>query len=872
MMNKKRLAALAMSAVMAAGTVSIPVNASAFSDGTDAVAQETTEVTDFGSDAATQSAEVEVAEDVVEAAEASGVTFVPGSDNWDTKTGKVTYKVKNADDEDETREGQGTKVTEAATCETNEKYYWKLTVVGSVEIQSQETEVPNSALGHNWKEDSVLIQAGSCKEYDFTAGPDAEVNANSCRIEKSGYYCDRCEKWSKDGEVVGEVKPEKSAPRHSLVGTPTTGYEVEASEKASDEDKVYNTILKDGKPVLADPIKDGSYIEYTTQKCEICEKDIRTSEEVKPLYATDAKEGLSVVVEDSLVNIKDDQDPNTEGIQSIELENITTIPKAEELLLEDCTKDGSYKVAVYADGVELKDIKDSTKKVEPLRTYTVTVKAHHVTTNPTLEYVNDADKGLLTSTVKDGKLVVANGTCVKDVEYYEVVKCEACKKEVSKEKKTAPKSTNHNYDTDKYSKIKSAVNAGAEYKETVDGKYVKLVPETVTCEAAGTATFEFYCKDCGEKAATITGVKVPALEHSKAYKTENVVDATCEKAGSYDLITYCDRCGKELKKIKVTGKPLDHTNGVNGQNTEKAEWLIDFIGTAVGGKYEVGQTIQTNVIGRGSEVLKAIVATNCAMCHNNKQVYNGANTDDVTLTVVSLQDATYATVYDKDKNTYKKVTTKYGTITVKASYTTDDKETVTSEISLPYRSDVNAELDEKLWNGLHKDKDGVVRYYINGQFAKDYAGIAVYGDGEFFVANGLICTDANGLNLYDGTWYMLSGGQIQRGYNGLALYDGQWFYLANGELNEEVNGLVNYDGGQFLVINGRLGYEVNGLWQNFDGDWYYLANGQVQNQYTGVAQYDGAFFYVVNGVLDSDYNGTVEYDGETFKVVNGMLQ
>ena len=34
MMNKKRLAALAMSAVMAAGTVSIPVNAADFSDGT----------------------------------------------------------------------------------------------------------------------------------------------------------------------------------------------------------------------------------------------------------------------------------------------------------------------------------------------------------------------------------------------------------------------------------------------------------------------------------------------------------------------------------------------------------------------------------------------------------------------------------------------------------------------------------------------------------------------------------------------------------------------------------------------------------------------------------------------------------------------
>ena len=39
-MNKKRLAALAMSAVMAAGTVSIPVNAADFSDG--AAVQEAT--------------------------------------------------------------------------------------------------------------------------------------------------------------------------------------------------------------------------------------------------------------------------------------------------------------------------------------------------------------------------------------------------------------------------------------------------------------------------------------------------------------------------------------------------------------------------------------------------------------------------------------------------------------------------------------------------------------------------------------------------------------------------------------------------------------------------------------------------------------
>ena len=71
-MNKKRLAALAI--VCCYGCRYSIYSCQCFCfflTETDAVAQETTEVTDFGSDAATQSAEVEVAEDVVEAAEAS---------------------------------------------------------------------------------------------------------------------------------------------------------------------------------------------------------------------------------------------------------------------------------------------------------------------------------------------------------------------------------------------------------------------------------------------------------------------------------------------------------------------------------------------------------------------------------------------------------------------------------------------------------------------------------------------------------------------------------------------------------------------------------------------------------------------------------
>ena len=54
MMNKKRLAALAMSAVMAAGTVSIPVNAADFSDGAavqEEVAVQSVDVTEEDPDA-----------------------------------------------------------------------------------------------------------------------------------------------------------------------------------------------------------------------------------------------------------------------------------------------------------------------------------------------------------------------------------------------------------------------------------------------------------------------------------------------------------------------------------------------------------------------------------------------------------------------------------------------------------------------------------------------------------------------------------------------------------------------------------------------------------------------------------------------------
>ena len=820
MMNKKRLAALALSAVMAAGTVSIPVNAADFSDGA-AVQEATAEVEAFSED---------VTEETPDAAGAvSNYAVDKASVVWNLEKGTVSFNVTNGTETpvvytDKQAEKQLVEGFETATCTVGQKYVWVYKVsIGDWSDSITSDPVSGAPLDHadQWVDKTEIIKAGSC-----IAGTKA--------VQRTGKYCNTCKTW-----IEGQYTDTEVDAQHTLDGVDVKKYE-----------ELNNVVVdKDGNATLVDKTKDGSWKVNVYQKCVLCGEEVLMSSETKELKATDATEGTRTIIE--VENIKS----NLIGLDPTSKD----FPKDEDIQLTDCSKDGSYTVKVEVTG-------DS-------YTYDVTVKAHHVTTNPTLEYVNKADEGLLSWTVKDGKLVVANSTCVKEVPYYEVVKCTSCDKEVSKTEKVAAKSTNHIYDTAKYDAIKAGKDTPVNVADLgANGKTVKVVPETATCEAAGTVTVEFYCQACGEKAATITGVKVNALGHQTAYKTENEVDATCEKAGTYDLITYCERCGKELKKVTVTGKKLPHTNetatGEANDAIKNSDVFIDFIGSYVAGEYEVGQTIDSNVIGEDYATLTAMVGTNCAMCHNNPLPYADGN-DDVTLTVVNVVKETYDRVYEN--GTYKDVVTKLGTITVKASYTTSEGKTVTADTSVQYCSDPNADIAEG-FTGLFKDADGVYRYYINSEFADDYAGIVEYGDGEFFVANGLLCKDANGLNLYDGTWYMLANGQIQRNYNGLALYDGEWFYVTNGELNENVNGIVNYNGGQFLVINGRLGYEVNGLWQNIDGEWYYLANGQVQNQYTGVAQYDGAFFYVVNGVLDSDYNGTVEYDGETFKVVNGMLQ
>lgn len=302
----------------------------------------------------------------------------------------------------------------------------------------------------------------------------------------------------------------------------------------------------------------------------------------------------------------------------------------------------------------------------------------------------------------------------------------------------------------------------------------------------------------------------------------------------------------------------------------KSDASIKFIGSFVFGKdggYKVNQEISGGTFGDDYEVngdlvtdgtVETAIITNCAICHNHEVKL------DTTVDKIVVKAVTEET---KDIVTGKMI--KPGSITVVATYTEGDK-TLTKEITLPYCS---KPMDTTVgYTGLHKDVDGVYRYYVNGEFDEDFAGIVEFNGGDYFVANGVLCQDAMGINQnVDGKWYFLAYGRVQDQHTGFAEYDGAWFYIVNGVLDENVNGLLDYDGGTFLFAKGRLVKEHNGLWQNADGKWYYLAQGQVQNQYTGLAQYDGAWFYVEKGVLAEDFSGTVEYDGAKFTVKNGMV-
>lgn len=847
MLNKKRLAALSLSAVMAASTVSFPVNAADFSDRAGVSAEAQTETPS-------------VTEETTESVKAVGQEVVDTTKTiaFDEKTDEIIYYVTVdgvADPNPRRLKADRVNVKEA-TCTEAASYQLQAQLPGESSPRLSTAIKVGEPLGHQIEEKTdILIGAGNCDPKDEKPA-----------IYRSGKYCTREDKW-----IEGEYTDKEADAQHQLDGKAIVKYEAKKSD---------NVKLENDKPVLIDPAKDGTYTEVTYETCTKCGTEVETKRETKTLTATEnpsVTEKNRVVLAGSQKNIADGQ--IKDGM------DVKNIPAEDKIQLKDCSKDGSYTVNVIS------------KDNSVIYSYEVTVKAHHTAGKPEVKAVNadgtvnEADTKLLTVKYdKDGNVEnVINNDCTHDITYTITVKCVVDDKVMSQEKKVAAKSTtNHVIDKDIQKTVQDAKDKGTtltqEQIKAFEGeKYVKVVPETATCKKAGTVSIEFYCHSCGTKVATISGVKSEALGHLPAAPVvENAKEATCTTPGSYDLVTKCERDGEVLKTVHVEGKRLPHTNEtvtsygdyVNNTSTdnEKSEVLVDLVGNRVIGKYKVGDVVTSGFIGsnkyQNGQSVKGIVSakvyTNCGICHNHVVEMNGYDAKQATITVTSIKPDTY----DKFGNLVTP-----GTIGLKASYTrADGKTVVTAESTVMYISKSDVDIPDEFKSGLEKDDDGVYRYYVNGKFDSSFVGIADYNGQKFFVTKGIMDNKATGLNSYDGKWYYLSEGRVTSEYTGLVQYDGQWFYVSNGVMDSEKSGLVEYNGGTFLFIDGRKADEVNGLWlDSTTGTWYFLANGQVQTQHTGVAMYDGAFFYIQKGELAKDYKGTVTYDGKKFNVVEGQL-
>lgn len=869
-LNKKQLAALAMSAVMAASTMPFPVLAEEFTDGSEATVAET-----YG-------------------------TSIPSNITWSYADGKgyATYVDKGVTIKD--KEVNVDKVT-TATCVDNGNAYLSFDFNENGKIDAGESGIVlvEEAKGHKWGGKAENIT------YDEEKAPTCTEPGFKVAYE----HCENDPKHTMRRRDLDTIIPAQ----HTFEGEEKISYVAVDNIKV---DAKGNCVLGgDGKPQLENGSKRGLYQKVVSQYCKVCKKDQEKSRTTEYIEPEEVKYYFIYNVE----NI-DDERVLSQGtpskISPLKMtydEYIALKADIANIGLDNCTKDGKIEAQAVGElGID--------GFYNPIAYDVINVPAHHRIIK-TIE-VAKADKDLITASFVNGKAVVKNNSCYKDVTYYEVEYCvnDKCDLDVkgpdtkkfsvvaytgslnqnylrkyTSTELTAKHDGNHSIEEALKAQLLSSkedskfVNSKGELtangllllaqvkKLYAANRYVKVSDNTATCTESGTIVVTFICKQCEKDIETIT-FKTPKLGHDFTVMedTKTRVPSTCEQRGHYETAKLCKRCGVEAEdseRVTVYTKRLRHTNeysvsdsGVGQLKDASGKYIdkdaeIKFVGDKVidiNGEnlaaFASGNKKYKKSVIVGSSV-SAGVYTNCTVCHNNEVKIGDISS--LTITGIQKENASGAA----------------GKITLKATYTTNAGKTVTNEVTVPYFSSALAyagRTEDEVLNGLHEDKDGVTRYYVDNKVS-EVTGIIKYAGREYLVNKGVLCEDTHGVTLVGDTFYFLANGCVQRGFTGVTIYDGQSFYLNNGEVDTEINGLVPYDGGTFLFAAGRLVKEHNGLWQDFDGTWYFLALGKVQTQYTGVAEYDGAYFYVKNGKLDTTKNGTITIDGVKYTAVDGQL-
>ena len=876
-MNKKRLAALTLSAVMAASTMSFPVYAADFSDGGNAQAK-------------TFSAEVEVpaAEITEETPDSVGVgdafKVVPETIKFHYNEAgyedfTVTFQRANVNDENDLMNDTA-KATTLKHLDANCYHpglLWMTVTIDGETYTSGDVEDYNQAF---IVKDEPQREHKKHEVKRQTIKPATHFEKGQAHVWYDCEYED-CE-WTDEEFIELEVQDHEWGDWVYVAG-----YNVKADKNG------YVVFDENGDPELENELINGFY--YHTRFCTVDNAEDTANR--KELIAHAKKAAYAEII---------DQKGIATDLRGQRYDYPTAdLPIDEATIeLEDCSEEGWYIVEYYT--IENNPISQEKIKVAP----------HHFNTYATAEFKTLDDKSQCKVEWNGKELKVTNTSCYLPIEYDEVIHCSAagcngkvhdvdyeapqfCEgdKEISRETKTAEPTGAHVIKTSALREVEALVARGkvlySELKAIADveDNFVQISarPEN-NCEEAGKVTVKFICVVDKKEVVKEMTVDVIASGHTRQpAERENYVAPTCTATGSYDAVRYCKTCGKELERRKDVIIPrIKHTNEVNvapngiGEDDVYADATayIGFVGDKVVdydgenlANYEAdpGKVYNTNFIGTNGKneyTMYAYVYTNCTVCGKHEVKLADSRQDLVEITIVDIKK--------------QEESGKAGYITLKATYDQNDVVggTVTEEITVPYFSTIeayNGRLEEtpdstpdSKINGLHLDSDGVWRYYKDSVLQSDYTGFVDYAGRTFYVINGELDQTLTRLIIFDNEWYYLIEGELTN-YTGVVLYDGEWFYVSKGRLDDTINGLIEYNGGLFVFVDGRLADEGNGMWISNDNKAYWLALGRVCEEYTGVAMYNNAFFYVIDGKVAQDYNGTVEYNGATFRVENGQL-
>ncbi len=190
-----------------------------------------------------------------------------------------------------------------------------------------------------------------------------------------------------------------------------------------------------------------------------------------------------------------------------------------------------------------------------------------------------------------GTAVIENkvdSTCSAEGSYDEVVYCEVCHAEISRETKPIVKKAHTPAAAVKENATEATCTDGGSYDEVVYceecGAEISRVNKTVsakghkagtavienkvdsTCSAEGSYDEVVYCEVCHAELSRETKPIVKKAHTFGAAVKENEVAATCETDGSYDEVVYCTVCEAEISRTHKTtnklGHNYDYANGV----------------------------------------------------------------------------------------------------------------------------------------------------------------------------------------------------------------------------------------------------------------------------------------------------------------------